>query len=106
MLAAFLFAVKSYSIPSVNIRRRDENKRSDSDNGIFPMRQVLLVVMCIIFGMEIGYKISTRKLLYLLHPCHVMTVVEVCVILQSLLQPYSYTGMYILHDIALLILYM
>lgn len=78
MLSGFLFAVRSYSIPLINIQRGKNQHDADHSSGNYPMKQVLLIVMCIVFGIEIGYKISTRKLLYLLHPCHLMTIVQVC----------------------------
>lgn len=37
----------------------------------------LLVLLCVVFGVEIGYKLSSRQVLYLLNPCHVITVIEV-----------------------------
>ncbi len=69
MLIALLFALKSYSFPgSVDPPLQDTR----------PNGQVcLLVFMCLMFGVEIGYKISARNLIYLLYPCHIMTVVQV-----------------------------
>lgn len=40
-------------------------------------RMVLLILMCIIWGMEIGYKFSSRTVIYLLNPCHVTTAIQV-----------------------------
>ena len=39
---------------------------------------MLLVLLCLVFGVEIGYKICSRQVLYLLNPCHVITAMEVC----------------------------
>lgn len=41
-------------------------------------KQFLLVLLCLVFGIEIGYKICSKQVLYLLNPCHVLTVIEVC----------------------------
>lgn len=40
-------------------------------------RRLLLVLMSIIWGMEIGYKFSSRTVIYLLNPCHVTTAMQV-----------------------------
>lgn len=40
-------------------------------------RRVLLASLCLLFGVEIGFKVCNRCLLYLLNPCHVITVIEV-----------------------------
>ena len=40
-------------------------------------KRILLVLICLVFGLEIGYKICSRQVLYLLNPCHVITMVEV-----------------------------
>ena len=41
------------------------------------LKKMLLVVLCLVFGLECGYKICSRRLLYLLNPCHVITAIEV-----------------------------
>lgn len=45
------------------------------------VRKILLVVLCVEFGIEIGFKLVNRELLYLLNPCHIITMIEVCSIL-------------------------
>lgn len=40
-------------------------------------RRILLVLMCIIWGIEIGYKFSSKTVIYLLNPCHVTTAIQV-----------------------------
>lgn len=37
----------------------------------------LLALLSIVYGLQIGYKISSGQLLYMLNPCHVITVAEV-----------------------------
>lgn len=41
-------------------------------------RKVLLVVLSIVLGVEIGYKIADRSWIFLLNPCHVITAIQVC----------------------------
>lgn len=40
-------------------------------------KRLLLTFMCILFGIEIGYKICHRSVLFLLNPCHVITMSQV-----------------------------
>ena len=40
-------------------------------------RKLLLAGLCIIWGIEIGFKLSTRQLIFILNPCHVVTFIQV-----------------------------
>jgi hypothetical protein len=40
-------------------------------------KRALLAAMCLLFGIEIGYKICNRSALYLLNPCHIITAIEI-----------------------------
>lgn len=40
-------------------------------------RMLLLVLLCLVWGMEIGYKFSSRTAIYLLMPCHITTALQV-----------------------------
>jgi hypothetical protein len=40
-------------------------------------RKLLLAGLCLIWGIEIGYKLSTRQLIFILNPCHVVTFIQV-----------------------------
>lgn len=40
-------------------------------------RKLLLAGLCLIWGIEIGYKLSTRQLIFILNPCHVITFLQV-----------------------------
>lgn len=40
-------------------------------------RKLLLASLCLIWGIEIGYKLSTRQLIFILNPCHMVTLLQV-----------------------------
>lgn len=40
-------------------------------------RRILLLIMSLVLGMEIGFKFTSRTVVYLLNPCHVTTALQV-----------------------------
>lgn len=42
-----------------------------------PMRLLLLISMSIIFGIEMGFKLAGRSMIFALNPCHVQTCLQV-----------------------------
>jgi len=45
-------------------------------------RRVMLLIMCTTFGVEIGFKLATRQLIWILNPCHLVTMMQVCMAYQ------------------------
>lgn len=43
-------------------------------------RRVLLIIMSLVLGMEIGFKFTSRTVIYLLNPCHITTMLQVSLI--------------------------
>ena len=70
MVVAGTFAVMTFTLPQ---------QISPSD-GNPVLKRALLVLLCLVFGTELGYKICSLQVLYLLNPCHVITMVEVGVV--------------------------
>lgn len=66
MIPFSLFALKQYSPPSVP-RKVEQTV----------LQRILLVVLSCVLGIQIGYKICDHSLLYMLNPCHIMTLAEV-----------------------------
>lgn len=65
-IALFKWSYPRLSLPATTYVRRDRAGR-----------RTLLVLMSLIWGMEIGYKFSSRTVIYLLNPCHVTTAIQV-----------------------------
>lgn len=40
-------------------------------------KRILLVLMTLIWGIEIGFKFSSKTLIFLLNPCHITTALQV-----------------------------
>lgn len=66
MLIALRYALKRVTLPS-----------TPPPEDYHFWKGPLLALLSIVYGLQIGYKISSGQLLYMLNPCHVITVVEV-----------------------------
>ena len=43
-------------------------------------RRLLLVILTFTYGLEVGFKLATRQLIFLLNPCHVLTVINIYIL--------------------------
>ncbi|XP_055854309.1 transmembrane protein 164 [Episyrphus balteatus] len=42
-----------------------------------PMRLFLLILMCFIFGVEMGFKLAGESVIFVLNPCHIQTIIQI-----------------------------
>jgi hypothetical protein len=40
-------------------------------------KRILLVSMCLTFGIELGFKLATRQFIWIFNPCHVTSMIQV-----------------------------
>lgn len=57
------------------------NPVSDRPHHITYFRRILIAWLCLIFGIEIGFKFSSKTLIYLLNPCHMVTIMQIGLLL-------------------------
>ena len=48
------------------------------DKGVDCGKRLLLVLMCLTFGIELGFKLATRQFIWIFNPCHVTSMIQVC----------------------------
>ena len=71
-LLAIFIIVKAYprlTLPAARRRNLTEGEASG--------KRLLLVLMCLTFGCEVGFKFATRQMIWIFNPCHIATAVQV-----------------------------
>lgn len=69
----FAFFVFLKTLPKCKIS--DKLPPNRIGNGVG--KRFLLILMCLVFGIEVGFKVVTKQVIYLLNPCHLLSLVQV-----------------------------
>lgn len=74
-LVATLLSIKFISngyqqivIPDQLIKLNERNSAS---------KRILLILHCLVFGTELGFKLASRQMIWVLNPCHIITMVQI-----------------------------
>lgn len=79
-LVEILVALKNINISKeLRVAGKDCIRAKEDSLG----KNLLLVTLCMTFGVEVGFKFATKTLIYLLNPCHVVTMVQVSMTLEG-----------------------
>lgn len=69
-LALLIFRYGFSRLPSLHINYERTNQ-------IVLVKQILLITMTALLGLEMGFKLSTRTAIYILNPCHITSMLQV-----------------------------
>lgn len=68
-IQTYVLQIKTY--PKLKIPENTNYVKSDRGG-----KRLLVILLALIWGMEIGFKFASRTVIYLLNPCHVTTLIQ------------------------------
>ncbi|OAF65070.1 hypothetical protein A3Q56_07216, partial [Intoshia linei] len=69
----------NYSYPRIRYPKHKTKSECSDRVG----KKLVLAFICMIFGVEVGFKLSTDQLTYLLNPCHILTITQIFLLVLS-----------------------
>lgn len=71
LISVFIISCIVWGLKRANLPKNQAYVCQDSVG-----RRVLLIMMTLVLGMEIGFKFTSRTVIYLLNPCHITTALQ------------------------------
>jgi len=79
-------------IPSISNNNNNSESHKESRK-LEESRNILLIILSLVFGIEIGFKLSTKQVIWLLNPCHMLTGIQLFILSRG---NYSISGQYLM----------
>lgn len=71
-LSLFLLNLGWSHLPKLNV-----NYNTEKCNQIFLGKQLLLITMTALLGLEMGFKLCTRTAIFIMNPCHITSMIQI-----------------------------